>query len=94
LLKGRVPVPPDRVDPKSEIRDWEGHVPPMTRREKQETMLLYLSLLFDTMPDEEVMALRAHVLATYPPSEDRNRYLELVDGHLALQEFMRRPNSE
>lgn len=81
------------MESESEVREWTGRVAPMTQREKQETMLLYLSLLFDTMPDEEVWVLRAYVLAAYPPSGDRDRYLQLVDGHLALQETMRRHNS-
>ncbi len=75
-------------DPREEfLDDVMCQIEPMTDQEKADTLLGYLSLIIETMPDAELRAFRAHCLAKYPPGPEQDAVLEQVDGQLALLRF-------
>jgi hypothetical protein len=62
---------------------------PLTDAEQLEMILGYFAVLLNDMDDENLRALRRHILTLHPGTKEEATITEILDGHVALRDIRR-----
>ncbi len=62
-------------------------IEPMTALEQREMLLRYFTVLIGAMDLDSVVELRVHLLNRFPPSQEQDTIIEVIDGHIALRQM-------
>ncbi len=63
------------------------NIEPMTPLEQREMLLRYFTVLIGAMDFDSVVALRTRLLNRFPPSQEQDTIIEVIDGHIALRQI-------